>query len=396
LVIINTCTVTGRAAMQSRQALRQAIRKYPEAKIVVTGCLAQTSAEELNAIEGVDLVVGHFQKTDIPVLVQKIPANARGKVLGSNLPCNYSMAPVASAAPEGRTRVFLKVQDGCNAQCTYCIVPQARGPSRSMPAPEVYRHLRHLGEKGFKEVVLTGIHLGRYGTDLVPLLQLFDLIAPLSSKSPVERIRLSSIEPTEIDPRIIDHMDHPQGVICPHLHIPLQSGADEILKRMGRNYSSEDYRQVIQAIRRRLPFAAIGTDVLVGFPGEDEGAFRQTYDLISELPLTYLHVFPFSPRKGTPAATFKGRIADQVVKDRCRAMRLLGEEKKARFFKSLINQTVQVLIETAQDPIGKGSKGLSANYIPMSISDSNLKPNTLVRARIERVASDLTVWACVC
>jgi threonylcarbamoyladenosine tRNA methylthiotransferase MtaB len=392
VVIINTCTVTGRAAMQSRQAVRQTIRKHPRARIVVTGCYAQTAVDELRAIPGVDLIVGHAQKSTIPNLLARIASQPHASVIHDDIRSARVFAPLPWAAPEGRTRAFLKIQDGCNGMCTYCIVPYARGRSRSMAVNEVLDHFERLGRHGYREVVLTGIHLGAYGADFSPPAALADLIDRLLPTPAVQRVRLSSIEPTEVDARILDRMAGAE-LLCRHWHVPLQSGADEILNRMGRPYSRSDYAHVIRTIHATLPYAAIGADVLVGFPGEDDAAFRQTVALIETLPLTYLHVFPFSPRKGTPAAGFKQRPPEGVVKTRCEYLRRLGQEKKARFYHALIGRTVQVLIESATDPRTGLARGLSGNYVPITLQAADLLPNMIVSARIEKVDQDGKVFA---
>jgi threonylcarbamoyladenosine tRNA methylthiotransferase MtaB len=294
LIVINTCTVTGKAAMQSRQAIRQAIRSHPKAKMVVTGCYAQTAPQEIEAIEGVEYVVGHADKLGIARLLEEAAPTSQGPVLlHRNIHQASCFDPMPSVAPASRTRAFLKIQDGCDAYCSYCIVPHARGRSRSMPVQEAMGHIDHLVKHHHKEIVLTGIHLGAYGKDLLPQTSLFEFIKLILQNKRANRIRLSSIEPTEVDANLIELMAAPQSPLCPHFHIPLQSGDDTILKRMGRPYSRRIFSQVIQRIRTRLPHAAIGADVLVGFPGEDDHAFKQTYDLIDSLDVTYLHVFPF-------------------------------------------------------------------------------------------------------
>jgi threonylcarbamoyladenosine tRNA methylthiotransferase MtaB len=389
LVVINTCTVTGKAAMQSRQAIRKAIRDNPHAVIVVTGCYAQTAPKEIQRIEGVDYVVGHGDKLHIAELVRgtgsKMTAPA---VVRHDISRKCKFEPFPSVAPDERTRAFLKIQDGCNAFCTYCIVPYARGRSRSMPADDVRLHLDRLVAKGFREVVLTGIHLGAYGKDLKPRMALSELVASVARGRNPQRMRLSSIEPTEVESELIGLMAAPQTSLCPHWHIPLQSGDDGILKRMGRPYTREAFSQTIADIHRTIAHAAIGADILVGFPGEDDAAFSRTVALVKQLPLAYLHVFPFSPRKGTPAADFKPVVRESIVKQRCKRLRQLSAEKKARFCHANVGRVVEVLIESA----GSGyARGLSENYLPLVIPGTGHAVNSLVRVRIERVESDLTV-----
>lgn len=396
LVVINTCTVTGKAAMQSRQAIRQAIRNHPKAKIVVTGCYAQTAPQEIQAIEGVEYIVGHADKLSIArMLEEAVPTSEGCVLLHRNIHRARCFDPMPSVAPASRTRAFLKIQDGCDAYCSYCIVPHARGRSRSMPVIEALRHIDHLNKHHFKEIVLTGIHLGAYGKDLLPQISLYEFIELIHRDRPANRIRLSSIEPTEVDANLVELMANPESPLCPHFHIPLQSGDDTILKRMGRPYTRRQFSEVIQGIRAKLPHAAIGVDVLVGFPGEDDHAFKQTYDLIDSLGVTYLHVFPFSPRHGTPAAKFKNRVPDPIVKERCKRLRKLGEEKKERFYQANMHRLVKVLIEKSDDKTGD-ARGISENYIPVMLPNTGLQENALVAARIQSIDPKLNVTAEIC
>ncbi len=391
LVVVNTCTVTGKAAMQSRQAIRRAVRDNPQAVIVVTGCYAQTAPKEIQRIEGVDYIVGHGDKLHIADLVCHTGAKpVVPAVVCRNIHRERRFALFPSVAPDDRTRAFLKIQDGCSAFCTYCIVPYARGRSRSMPAGDVRLHLDRLAGKGFREVVLTGIHLGAYGKDLEPRMSLAELVAFVAQIERPLRMRLSSIEPTEVEAGLIDLMAAPHTSLCPHWHIPLQSGDNGILKRMGRPYTREFFAQTIADIHRALPCAAIGVDILVGFPGEDNAAFDRTVALVRQLPVSYLHVFPFSPRGGTPAAGFKPRVRESIVKQRCKLLRQLGEEKKARFYHANIGRTVEVLIESVESEY---ARGLSENYLPVVIPGGGQAANTLVRACIEKVGPDMTVIA---
>lgn len=389
-MIINTCTVTGKAAMQSRQEIRRAIRQHPAARIVVTGCYAQTAFEEINAIDGVDLIVGRDHKMQIAEILSNPVRSGDRRYAGSISNGSSVFSALPAVDSHERTRAFLKIQDGCNTCCTYCIVPYARGRSRSMPVEDVRTHLGRLAEVGVREVVLTGIHLGAYGSDLQPPADLTGLLAGLIGELPVDRLRLSSIEPTEITPRIVEMIQHPESPICRHFHIPLQSGDDDILRRMGRPYRRKDFAHTIMDIAHCTADAAIGLDVMVGFPGETDEAFMNTYRLIESLPISYLHVFPFSPRKGTPAASFSGKVPSGVIKERCRQIRALGAEKKAMFYRKMVGQRLSVLIEAA-DGKKRLSKGLSDNYVPVAIPGAQMNENALVRVRIERVEADGTV-----
>lgn len=386
LVVINTCTVTGKAATQSRQAIRQAIRKHPGAKIVVTGCYAQTAPEEIQSIEGVNVIVGHADKLRIAEILNRKETTAQPThLIHQPIKQAHEFAPLPSAVPEGRTRAFLKIQDGCNAYCTYCIVPHARGRSRSMPIADIITHMENLAGAGHREVVLTGIHLGAYGKDFNPSLSLATLFEQIAGISPLDRLRLSSIEPNEIDDAILDQMAAPHTPLCPHLHIPLQSGDNQILKRMGRSYSRETFYHIIKKVRKKLPKAAIGVDVLVGFPGESEEAFEQTFNLIEELPISYLHVFPFSARSGTPAANYINKVPQNVIKSRCTRLRRLGEEKRVAFYAAHIGHQVEILVETTHDPTTGHPKGHSDNYLPVVLPYDPVAANSLVRVQIEKL-----------
>lgn len=389
VVVINTCTVTGKAAMQSRQAIRKAVRSHPEARIVVTGCHVEVAAPAVGAMEGVHLVVDNANKMELVALLDRLPPAG-----GSATPAfalrdgctDHCFAALPAVSREDRTRAFLKIQDGCNTCCTYCIVPRTRGPSRSMPTADVHRHIRRLGENGFREVVLTGIHLGAYGLDLEPPTTLTDLIDRLSSPPMVDRLRVSSIEPTEITSALVALFAQRAGALCPHFHVPLQSGDNGVLRRMGRQYTREQYAEVIHAIARLLPMAAIGVDVMAGFPGESEAAFEQTCALIQSLPVTYLHVFPFSPRQGTPAVRFTPKVPERIAKERCRYLRAIGEEKRRRFMQSMVGRELVVLVQTVSATPCPTARGMSENYLPVMLSGVRLATNSLVRARIQGVS----------
>jgi threonylcarbamoyladenosine tRNA methylthiotransferase MtaB len=272
----------------------------------------------------------------------------------------------AAALPRGatRTRPFLKVQDGCDAFCAYCIVPYARGPSRSVDYQSVLDGVSRLADQGYQEAVLTGIHLGAYGRDLQPRRSLAELLRAILNQPQAIRIRLSSIEPLELTDEIIDLAAGTER-ICRHFHVPLQSGDAQILRRMGRPYTPEGYGERIARIRARLPEAAIGADVLVGFPGETEEAFERTFALAEALPLTYLHVFPFSARPGTAAFGFGDRVPAKRIKQRCSRMRQMGNRKRLAFHQGFIGRRLQVLTEGRRDPQTGLLKGVSSNYLPV-------------------------------
>jgi threonylcarbamoyladenosine tRNA methylthiotransferase MtaB len=367
LCIINTCAVTQKAAMQSRQALRHMIRANPRAFVAVTGCDSQADPHGLMNIKGLDGLIDQEAKAWLPEILSACGLAKHQRPVFLKAPAaSLRQAPAAQAVPlAGRTRPFLKIQDGCDAFCTYCIVPYARGPSRSNEPHAVLAGIAELAVHGFKEVVLTGIHLGLYGRDLQPATCLADLLHAVDASNTPVRVRLSSIEPLELTADIIDLVAR-SGRFCRHFHIPLQSGDPEVLRRMKRPYSPEVFTALVRHIHDTLPDAAIGADVLVGFPGETEAAFENTFRLVETLPLSYVHVFPFSPRPGTPAHDFPDQVPPHQIKQRCVRLRELGNRKRLDFHRRFIGQRVQVLIEGKRDKSG-WLKGVSSNYLPVLV-----------------------------
>jgi len=393
LCIVNTCTVTGRAAMQSRQALRRLRREHPGALVVAAGCYATIDPGALRATGGVDLIVGHAAKHRLPELIRDRQGDAGHTpevIDASDRPGAFPGYPVVPVGVGDRARPFLKIQDGCNAFCTYCIVPHARGRSVSMPAAEVLTRLEVFAAAGYAEVVLTGIHLGAYGRELPGTSSLLDLLQHVDQDPDLPRIRLSSIEPLELTDEIIDLAGRSDR-ICDHFHIPLQSGADRILKKMGRPYSAEVFTGRVERIRRQLPRAAIGADLLVGFPGEDEAAFGATFDLIHGLPLTYLHVFPFSPRRGTPAFDYPDHVSPSIIRERCRRLRDLGERKKAVFARRQNGTTTAIRVEDHRDRETSCLKGVTANYLTILLDDEDDLQGQVVSVRIGEYLEGLRV-----
>jgi threonylcarbamoyladenosine tRNA methylthiotransferase MtaB len=384
--IVNTCTVTQKASMQSRQAIRKAIRSNPSARIIVTGCYAQTAPQEINRIDGVDYLVGHDKKLSISRLIglkgEEAPRHQVSSLNDIRNRRPFELMPTAISA--ARTRPFLKIQDGCDAFCTYCIVPYARGRSRSLPVDNVLQSIQQLAEADYREVVLTGIHLGAYGRDLSPTVNLASLLRRIRALDLIDRVRLSSIEPLEFTPEIIQLVAE-SDTFCRHFHIPLQSGDDHILKKMGRPYSRQVFHDLIVKIKELMPDAAIGADTLIGFPGENDPAFENTYNLIKDLPISYLHVFPFSVRPGTPAAEYRDKIPPEIIKDRCEQMRNLGQDKRMSFYRGFVGKTVPVLIESKRDGSTGLLKGISSNYLPVLINGKDERKNIIIDVTIEKM-----------
>jgi threonylcarbamoyladenosine tRNA methylthiotransferase MtaB len=379
--IVNTCVVTQRASYQSRQAIRKAIRENPSTLTAATGCYAQAFPEELSRIEGLDLVAGNALKGHLHKVLQDCGKGAPTCLTQGDFsaPLSEEILPLSE-----RTRSFLKIQDGCDSFCSYCIVPFSRGPLRSLEPLKVIALLRSLSEEGYKEVVLTGIHLGKYGIDLSPATSLKDLLRLIGQGSLPLRIRLSSIEPKEVVPDLI-RMAASEEWLCRHFHIPLQSGDNGILKRMNRNYTSEEYARLVESIHSQIPLAAIGVDIMAGFPGEEDKAYRNTYDLVKDLPVSYFHVFPFSPRKGTAAWDFKDKVNDREIKKRGEGLRVLGQKKREAFYRSCVGKTFQVLAQ-GLDRSGMGmNEGLSDNYLPVLFPFPREIRNEMLPIRIEKV-----------
>ncbi len=395
--IVNTCAVTQKASMQSRQAVRQAIRSNPNARIIVTGCYAQTEPDEIKKIKGVHYIIGHSDKHKIPEMIisEKEKDLPYPKTICRDICNEHNFKQVPVITYGNRTRPFLKIQDGCNSFCTYCIVPYARGRSRSMPSESVLVNIKKLKEAGYHEVVLSGIHLGCYGLDLSPETSLFLLLSRIHESQAINRIRLSSIEPLDLTGDIIKLVAKP-GSVCHHFHIPLQSGDDLILKRMHRPYTSSFFRELVRTIHELIPDAGIGVDTLIGFPGETDEAFGNTYSLIAELPVSYLHVFPFSHRQKTPASQYPDKVPSSIIKARCQKMRELGNLKKIEFYRKMIDRKVEVLIEEKSNYSTGFLKGITSNYVPVFVSGKDDLKNTIVNVRIEKLNNNNSVFGTIC
>jgi threonylcarbamoyladenosine tRNA methylthiotransferase MtaB len=376
IYLINTCTVTARTDAESRRLIRRARNRQPAAKIVVTGCYAQVAFDQLREMSGVHLILGNSEKKGIAELLREIGEEPR--VLVSDISLERQAAGITLESFAEHTRVFLQVQNGCDAFCSYCIVPYARGRSRSVPLAEALDGIKSFAAKGFKEVVLTGIHLGGYGLDLTPRQSLLGLLTAVDEGELVPRLRVGSIEPTEITTPLVRFFATSK-IICPHLHIPLQSGDDRVLERMNRRYNTSRFREVIEELAATIPDICIGCDVIAGFPGETDGEFETTYRLIDALPIAYLHVFPFSPRQGTPAATMPSQAPGGVIRERAAALRRLSERKKRAYHERFVGRELEVLVQERKE--GGMVKGLSRNYIPVMLpGDDNL------------INSEISVW----
>lgn len=368
VVVINTCTVTARADQEARQLIRRIHREAPGARIVVTGCYAQRAPNEVSEIPGVAAVLGSGERDDAGHLLRAIggrPAGA-GAAASVTAGCARSIRHFRTGPPVlvGRTRALLKIQDGCDSFCAYCIVPYVRGRSRSLPLAEAVERGRRLIDTGFHEIVLTGADLGSYGHDLADPHLLARLIEALLGLGDRHRIRLSSIEPNKLDPGIADLIGS-EPRLCRHLHLPLQSGSNAVLRAMRRGYTREGYRALLERVTARGP-VGIGADVIVGFPGEDDEMFEETRRFLEEAPVTFLHVFRYSPRPGTAAARFGPPARDGRSRERSETLRALGEAKGEAFRRSLVGSMIPVVPES-----GRGERGpiaMSDLYVPVELT----------------------------
>jgi threonylcarbamoyladenosine tRNA methylthiotransferase MtaB len=388
LIVVNTCTVTHRTDKQVRQAIRRLHRENPTARVIATGCYAERDPHALAAISGVNLVLGNAEKENLPLLIEKCERASQGKIIRAPLDAERDYLLPSMTHTGGKTRPLVKLQDGCDARCSYCIVPYVRGPGRSARPENVLAEIRSLVEHGFQEIVLTGVHLGAFGRRLNESTNLADLLRRIVRIPGLGRIRLSSIEPMRFD-RDIVRLAAESPVFARHFHIPMQSGSDRILRRMRRPYTAARFRGLLSYIQSELPDAGLGTDVLVGFPGETDQDFAETCELIQDSPLTYLHVFPFSPREGTSACTLPDQIPSHVMKRRLGKALEISRSKNLSFRRRFLGQVLPAVTLAREEDPG-ASTALTGNYIHARVPGLSAPPNRLVNIRIEEVRPDAT------
>jgi threonylcarbamoyladenosine tRNA methylthiotransferase MtaB len=378
LVILNTCTVTASADEDARQAVRRVHRENPAARIVVTGCYAQRAPEELAAMPGVTWVIGNSHKTqigDLVVLDEGVPYHGQIHVGDIFAQRDFLAAPVEDAAGD-RTRPNLKIQDGCNNRCSFCIIPFVRGRSRSAPAGEVIEQVRNLSSR-YREVVLSGVNLGRWGREPGSTMRLPDLIRRLLAETGIERLRLSSVEPMDFSDDLLGLMAASPR-IAKHVHAPLQTGSDSVLRRMHRKYRPRHYEDRIRKAREWMAEAGIGADVMVGFPGETDAEFEENRAFIESLPFTYLHVFTYSSRPGTPTATMPDQVPMPVRKERNRILRELAAAKNLEFRRRMVGKTLSVVT------LEQAGMALSDNYLKVELAAAR-EANRIVEVRVAGV-----------
>lgn len=373
--VINTCTVTHMSDRKSRQYIRRVKKKNPEAVIAVVGCYSQVSPEEILAIEEVNLVMGTNDRRTIVEKVQNMDCTMKVSTVDDIMKVK-AFEEIEINKTNGKTRAFMKIQDGCDRYCSYCIIPYARGRVRSRDLKSIVDEVKTLCQNGYKEVVLTGIHVASYGKDIKDSdIKLLDVIKSVNDIEGLERIRLSSVEPILFTDEFVEAISSMKKV-CPHYHLSLQSGCDETLKRMKRRYTTEEYKAIVDRLRQTIPNVSLTTDVIVGFPGETDEEFKKTYEFLKEIELTHMHVFKYSPRKGTPAAVMENQVDPNKKHDRSEALLKLNVENFKKFGQKMLNKEYDVLFE---QKVGYDKyEGLTENYMKVVVqSDEDISEKIL-------------------
>jgi len=376
--IINTCSVTAKSDSESAYYIRKAKSTNPEAKIIVTGCYAQLKPEDINA----DIIVGNAQKLD---LLNYIKSNTG---IVTDIMEEEFFLDKKVFSTEGKTRANIKIQDGCNNRCTYCIIPYARGKSRSNSLENIIEQIKIYTEKGYKELVVTGIHIGQWGLDFSPKQTFIDLLREIEKIESLKRFRLGSLDPNEIDDEVIEFLTNSQK-FAHHIHISLQNANDEILKLMNRRYSVAHVKEIMAKIKSRIPDISIGCDVIVGFPTETEEQFEICANNLSEMPFSYMHVFPYSVRERTPASRMQ-QVQDSKKTIRANRLRSIAKAKKEEFIQSLLGQNIEVLIENKRAKSGR-LKGVSSNYLQVELDGDNNLQNQIVTVKIVKNDSGMVL-----
>jgi threonylcarbamoyladenosine tRNA methylthiotransferase MtaB len=387
--VVNTCTVTGRADFSDRQTIRRIARDNPGALLVVTGCYAQTDAEAVARIPGVDWVLGNREKYRLLDLLGDLEKRARPEIQVGDLRAHEALAVAPLVRVSGRSRAFVKIQDGCQHRCAFCIVPAARGGSRSQEPKVVLDQVETLVGAGYGEVTLTGVDIGHYGRDLVPVTSLGALIARLAEVSGLHWLRLSSVLPAYWSEELIDAVTGSR-VVVPHLHLPLQSGSDRVLRLMRRPYNLRMYRALVERLAETMPGLGLGTDLIVGHPGEADDDFAATLRVVDELPLSYLHVFPYSDRKGTEAAGRDSHVPPRVIRERSSRLRALGRAKNRAFRAGLVGQQREVVVLAERDRETGFLTGLTSNYVEVLFDGPADLARRFARVRITAAGVDRT------
>ncbi len=385
IYVINTCTVTNMSDRKSRQMISRARRDNPEAVIAVMGCYSQVKPEEVAAIEGVDVVLGSRNKEEVVDLCENVLQNKKAidKVLSFSETKTIEELEISNQ--EAMTRAYMKIQDGCNMYCSYCLIPYARGNIASRDMDSIKKEAERLAQNGYKEIVLTGIHVASYGKDLRNGISLIDVIEEVSKTEGIERIRLSSMEPRHITREFLERMKA-TGKACDHFHLSLQSGSDDILRAMNRKYDTKIFKEKVNLIREVFPNAGLTTDIIVGFPTETEKNHEETKDFVKEIKFAKTHLFKYSKRDGTKAASMKPEVDGNVKKERLKELEAIEEVNRLNFLKNQIGKTLSVLFESKSDMEGYKS-GYSTNYLRVNVKD-DIGDNEIRNVLITEIKND--------
>lgn len=394
IYVINTCTVTNLSERKSRQFISRAKKKNRDALIAVVGCYPQVAPEEVAKIEGVDVIVGTTDRNKIVELCEKAIANKEKINVVRNIRTQKEFESINIKEVKSKTRAYIKIQDGCNQFCSYCIIPYARGPIRSRDLDDIIKEANNLADAGFKEIVLTGIHIASYGKDKRDI-SLIDVLEEVGKIDKIQRIRLSSIEPTLINREFMERVVK-IGKVCDHFHLSLQSGSPTVLKRMNRKYTPQQYKEIVNIIRDFMPNAGITTDIIVGFPGETEEEFNETYNFVREIGFSRIHVFKYSPRRGTPAAKFENQVDGNVKNIRSDKLISLGEELMKEFHLKFIGSTLSVLFEEKSKKDKDYMEGYTTNYIRVKAKKDLQLIGEIVDVRIKEAKDDYLIGEVIC
>ena len=383
--VINTCTVTHMSDRKSRQYIRRMKKKNPDAIIAVVGCYSQVSPEEILSIDEVNLVMGTNDRKKIVEEVKKIDASRKVSTVDDIMKVK-AFEEIEINKTNGKTRAFLKIQDGCDRYCSYCIIPYARGRVRSRDLESIVKEVENLAANGYKEVVLTGIHVASYGKDIKETdIKLLDVIKQINNIEGIERIRLSSVEPILFTDEFVEAVSA-MDKVCPHYHLSLQSGCDETLKRMKRRYTTEEYKAIVDRLRAAIPNVSITTDVIVGFPGETNEEFDKTYEFLKDIELTHMHIFKYSPRKGTPAATMENQVDPSTKHERSEKLLQLNEENFKKFGQKMLDKEFNVLFE---QKVGDNKfEGLTENYVKVIVESDKDLSEQILKVKITDVKNE--------
>lgn len=381
--VINTCTVTGLSDKKSGRMIRRARRNNSDALIVVMGCYSQVAPEEVGKIPGVNLIMGTSDRSKVVELVEKVRGQGGRIVEINDIMSRTEYEEMGIAEYRERTRAFVKIEDGCSQFCSYCIIPYARGPVRSRKPEDILQEVRNLVDGGYKEIVLTGIHVSSYGSDLKGI-SFLDIVEMIHDVDGLVRIRMGSLEPTDIDDGFIERCAR-LDKLCPHFHISLQSGCDRTLKRMNRKYTTDEYAAIIKKIRDSIRDVSITTDIMVGFPGETEDEFAETYEFVEDISFSKMHVFKYSPRKGTPAAGFENQVVPRLKEERSGLLLKLDVKKQKEFRESFIGREMDVLIERELKNRPGYVAGFTPNYMETALRGDVSMEGKVLRVKIEGI-----------